>query len=212
LNRGEPFEYSGLSERVEELLGSQEGPGLDFKESVGALSADDLVAFANTDAGGVILLGVRELRDSRGMQAAEVVGCEVGDKAKLNILGKAESCVPPVEVWVILENGDGEKPFYRVEIPPGRNRPYCTSGGTYKIRGDARNEALTPDKLLSLFLETENARFVNRFREAASDLEEGLLEIKRKLLGEMGDIYRQVDSLRADLEKGGYSSPPGVDK
>jgi predicted HTH transcriptional regulator len=110
---------------------------------------------------------------------------------------------------VILENGDGGKPFYRVEIPPGRNRPYCTSGGTYKIRGDARNEALTPDKLLSLFLETENARFVNRFREAASDLEEGLLEIKRKLLSEMGDIYRQVDSLRAGLEREGILLPRG---
>ncbi len=210
VNRGEPAEHAGLSERAGELLGSQEGTGLDFKESVNALSAEDLVAFANTEHGGVVLLGVRELRDSRGMQLAEIVGCEVGDKAKLNILGKAESCVPPVEVRVILENGDGEKPFLRVEIPPGRNRPYCTSGGTYKVRGDARNEALTPDKLLSLFLETENARFVNRFREAASDLEGSLLEVKKKLVEEMGDIYRQVDSLRASLEKGDVA--PGIDK
>lgn len=210
MNREEPAEHSGLSERAGELLGSQEGTGLDFKESVNALSAEDLVAFANTEHGGVVLLGVRELRDSRGMQLAEIVGCEVGDKAKLNILGKAESCVPPVEVRVFLENRDGGKPFLRVEIPPGRNRPYCTSGGTYKVRGDARNEALTPDKLLTLFLETENSRFVNRFREAASDLEDSLLEVKKKLVEEMGDIYRQVDSLRASLEKSAPNS--GVDK
>lgn len=209
LNREEQTEFPGLSERVEELLGSQEGTGLDYKESVGALSAEDLVAFANTDHGGVVLLGVRELRDSKGMQQTEIVGCEVGDKAKLNILGKAESCVPPVELRVVLENRDGEKPFLRVEIPPGRNRPYCTSGGTYKVRGDARNEALTPDKLLSLFLETENARFVNRFREAASDLESSLLEVKKKLISEMGDIYRQVDSLRISLERN--SGKPGID-
>ncbi|MFO7626811.1 MAG: ATP-binding protein [Candidatus Fermentibacteraceae bacterium] len=210
MNHKEPTEHSGLSERAGELLCRQEGIGLDFKESVNALSAEDLVAFANTEHGGVVLLGVRELRDSRGMQLAEIVGCEVGDKAKLNILGKAESCVPPVEVRVILENRDGEKPFLRVEIPPGRNRPYCTSGGTYKVRGDARNEALTPDKLLALFLETENSRFVNRFREAASDLEDSILEVKKKLVDEMGDIYRQVDSLRASLEKSASNS--GIDK
>ena len=59
MNNDQPGEYAGLSERAEELLGSQEGVGLDFKESVGALSAEDLVAFANTEEGGVILLGVR---------------------------------------------------------------------------------------------------------------------------------------------------------
>jgi predicted HTH transcriptional regulator len=209
VNNDQPGEYAGLSERAEELLGSQEGVGLDFKESVGALSAEDLVAFANTEEGGVILLGVRELKDSRGMQQAEIVGCEVGDKAKLNILGKAESCVPPVGVRVILENSEGEKPFLRVEIAPSRNRPCCTSGGTYKIRGDARNEALTPEKLLSLFLETENSRFVNRFREAASDLETSLLEVKRKLISELGDIYRQVDSLRESMERGNPSHSDG---
>lgn len=200
-------EYSGLSERAEELLGSQEGVGLDFKESVGALSAEDLVAFANTEAGGTILLGVRELKDPRGMQRTEIVGCEVGDRAKLNILGKAESCIPPVEVRVILENAEGSRPFLRLEVQPGRIRPCCTSGGTYKIRGDARNEALTPDRLLSLFLETENARFVNRFRGAASDLETSLLEVKKKLVSEMGDICRQVDSLRESMERNGLSHP-----
>jgi len=56
------FEYSGLSPRAEELLGSQESRTLDFKESVGGLSAEDIVAFANSEAGGTILLGVREKR------------------------------------------------------------------------------------------------------------------------------------------------------
>ncbi len=122
---------------------------MDFKESVGGLSSEDLVAFANSRQGGTILLGVREKADFNGRQISEVIGCEIGDKAKLSILGKASSCVPPVHVTIILENSEGRRPFsgWR-SLGPGE--PYCTSGGTYKIRGDARNEPLTPDSLLQL--------------------------------------------------------------
>ncbi len=194
-------EYSGLSEKAEELLGSQESRFLDFKESVGGLSSDDLVAFANSEAGGTILLGVKENKNARGRQVTEIVGCEIGDRAKLSILGKAGSCVPPVEVDVIVENSEGRKPFLRVEIPSGLKKPYSTSGGTYKIRGDARNNPLTPERLLSLFMDTENAQFINRFSQATQDLEEGLSELKNRLLSEMEEIYEHVDKLDRTLSK-----------
>jgi ATP-dependent DNA helicase RecG len=190
-----------LSEKAEELLGSQESAVLDFKESVGGLSSEDLVAFANTDSGGTVLLGVRENRDDRGRQAAEIIGCEIGDKAKLSILGKAASCMPPVEVTVILENSEGEKPFLRIEIPSGPGKPYCTSGGTYKVRGDARNDALTPDRLLQLFMDAENDRFMQRFSRATEDLEHSILDVKSRLLHEMEEIYIQVDRLQQNLGK-----------
>ena len=201
INSEEASEYPGLSEKAEELLGSQESPVLDFKGSVGGLSAEDLVAFANSGPGGAVLLGVREKRSSTGRQAAEIIGCEIGDKAKLSILGKAASCVPPVEVRVILENSEGEKPFLRVEIPSGSGKPYCTSGGTYKIRGDARNDPLTPDKLLQLFMEAENDRFMKRFSSATEDLENSILDVKSRLLHEMEEIYTQVDRLQNNLGK-----------
>lgn len=194
-------EYTGLSEKAEELLVSQESRFLDFKESVGGLSSEDLVAFANTPAGGTILLGVKECKDFQGRQLAEIVGCEIGDRAKLSILGKAGSCVPPLEVFVILENSEGRNPFLRVEIPSGPKKPYCTSGGTYKIRGDARNNALTPDRLLALFMDTENAQFINRFSQATRDLEEGLGELKTRLLSEMEEIYAHVDKLDKTLSR-----------
>jgi len=192
-------EYAGLSEEAEVLLGSQENRELDFKESVGGLSSDDLVAFANSETGGTVLLGVRENKDAQGRQAAEIVGCEIGDRAKLSILGKAGSCVPPVEVTVILENSEGDRPFLRVVIPSGRNKPYSTSGGTYKIRGDARNDPLTPDRLLALFVDAENAQFINRFGEATSELEQSLHEMKKRLLAEMEEIYDHVDRLDKSL-------------
>lgn len=192
-------EYAGLSEKAEELLGSQESRGLDFKESVGGLSSDDLVAFANCERGGTILLGVRENKDEQGRQITEIVGCEIGDRAKLSILGKAGSCVPPVEVFVIVENSEGKKPFLRIEIPSGLKKPYSTSGGTYKIRGDARNNPLTPDMLLALFMDTENAKFIDRFSQATQDLELGLRELKKRLLSEMEEIYNHVDKLDKTL-------------
>ncbi len=192
-------EYAGLSEKAEVLLGSQESRILDFKESVGGLSSDDIVSFANSETGGTILLGVREMKDSQGRQTTEIVGCEIGDRAKLSILGKAGSCVPPVEVFVVVENCDGGKPFLRVEIPPGLRKPYSTAGGTYKIRGDARNNPLTPDRLLALFMEAENAQFINRFSQATQDLEVGISELKSRLLSEMEEIYAHVDKLDKTL-------------
>lgn len=192
-------EFAGLSEKAEELLGSQENRVLDFKESVGGLSSDDLVAFANCESGGTILLGVRENKDEQGRQITEIIGCEIGDRAKLSILGKAGSCVPPIEVFVIVENSEGRKPFLRVEIPSGFKKPYSTSGGTYKIRGDARNNPLTPDRLLALFMDTENAQFINRFGQATQDLELSLHELKNRLLSEMEEIYEHVDKLDKTL-------------
>ena len=190
-----------MSEKAEKLLGSQESITLDFKESVGGLDSSDIVSFANSIRGGTILLGVKEKKDSRGLQTFEITGCEIGDRAKLSILSKASSCMPPVEIFVILENREGEKPFLRVEIPSGPRKPYCTSGGTYKIRGDARNDPLTPDRLLQLFMESENDRFINRFSQATRDLESSILDVKAKLLSELEEIYGQVDNLQKELGK-----------
>ncbi len=190
-----------MSEKAEKLLGSQESITLDFKESVGGLDSSDIVSFANSIRGGTILLGVKEKKDSRGLQTFEITGCEIGDRAKLSILSKASSCMPSVDIFVILENREGEKPFLRVEIPSGPRKPYCTSGGTYKIRGDARNDPLTPDRLLQLFMESENDRFINRFSQATRDLESSILDVKAKLLSELEEIYGQVDNLQKELGK-----------
>ena len=137
------------------------------------------------------------------MQETEIVGCEIGDRAKLSVLGKAESCIPPVELEVFLENSAGRKPFLRIEICSGKNKPYCTAGGTYKIRGDARNEALVPGRLLGMFLDAESVQFVDRFRAATEDIESGLSEIKRKLHLELEDIYNQVETIQNAM-----NSPP----
>ena len=109
-------QLNSISERAHELLAGPEGHTAEFKESLSGLSADDLVAFANTETGGAILIGVREGRDGSGLQTAEIVGERVGDREKLSILNKASSCSPPIACDVIFENL-AVKPFIRIEIP-----------------------------------------------------------------------------------------------
>lgn len=135
-----------------------------------------MVAFANSRHGGAILIGVDEMKIADGRQRGKIVGCPVGDKEKLSIISRAESCIPPVEVQIIVENA-GVLPFYRVEIPGGSEKPYCTSKGTYKIRGDGINQPLTPQRLLTLFVESESHEFIDRFQAATRELEQKMAQL-----------------------------------
>ncbi|MGD8997199.1 MAG: ATP-binding protein [Anaerolineae bacterium] len=185
-------EYRTLSKRARALLMRSEGYELEFKETVQALEPEDIVAFANSLQGGVVLIGVREIETENGRQCGEVVGCPVGDGEKLSILNRAESCVPPIAVEVVVENAD-RKPFFRVEIPSGPNKPYCTAAGTYKMRGNGRTLPLLPSRLLAVFMASENQEFVERFKAATTKLERDLAETQAGL---MQEIERLLGSLR----------------
>jgi ATP-dependent DNA helicase RecG len=196
----EDREFATISERANRLLNREEGFDVDFKRAASGLDAEDLVSFANSERGGAILIGVDETKDGNGRQRAVVVGCPVGDGEKLKILSKANQCVPPVTVSLFVENS-AEKPFYRIEIRSGPHRPYCTSGGTYKIRGDGRNETLYPPQLLALFLKTEGGEFLERFRQATSRLEAAVHESKQKITEELKDVRESVWSMESDIRQ-----------
>lgn len=168
----------GMSEKVRLLLQSAEGLDVDFKANA-KVEAEDLVAFANSADGGMLLLGVEEVTVD-GVQQGSVVGCRVDDDARLAIVNKAAACIPPVTVSVQVE-WEGEKAFFAVTIPSGDDKPYCTANGTYKIRGDGRNVPLVPSSLLNLLLEREGGRFLWRFREATANLETDISELRTKL-------------------------------
>jgi len=169
----EKREYKGISKRARILLSGQEGYDVDFKRSLSGLESEDIVAFANSDEGGAILIGVEEVKMSDGRQRGKIVGCPVGDEEKRKIIDRAESCMPPIEVNIVVENTDST-PFFRVEIPSGPEKPYCTSKGTYKIRGDGVNKPLTPQRLLAMFMQSEGQAFIERFRNATEELEKKL--------------------------------------
>ncbi len=192
------LEYRTTSKRAKLLLQHEEGYEVDFKESASGLKPDDIVAFANSSSGGAILIGVKEIKSLDERQQGEIIGCPVGDKEKLSILNRAESCIPPVEIEIIVENSNYQ-PFFRVEIPSGKNKPYSTAGGTYKIRGNGRTNPLLPPRLLGIFIENEGREFVERFRKATQDLESSLSNLKAETLEEMQGLYLNVLRLEESL-------------
>jgi hypothetical protein len=181
-------EYKALSKKVKSLLTREEDEEVDWKKSLTSLDPEDIVAFANSKNGGTILIGVEEFTDSEGKQKPNIVGCTIGDTNKMRIQTKAQNCIPPIEVIIIAENVKKE-PFYRVEIPSGDKKPYCTSKGIYKIRDDGNNKAITPDKLLSIFIEAESEIFLKRFKTAAKELEDVLY-----------DSYQEINEVKSSLE------------
>jgi ATP-dependent DNA helicase RecG len=193
-----PGEIAGVSTRAQLLLNRQEGKDVDFKRQLSGLASADLVAFANSPTGGAILIGVDEVAGNNGLQRGVIVGCPVGDKERLIILNKAESCVPPIDVEVYVENAD-EIPFLRIEIPSGADKPYCTRKGIYAIRGDGRTKALLPGRLLTLFLETEAEQFFARFRAATGELEGSLKVLKSQVVDEFADLLNRVERMEAEI-------------
>lgn len=191
--------YMTVSQKTKALLNKQEGLDVDYKMTVKGLESTDLVAFANSPNGGTILLGVAEIEEDNGMQKGKIVGCSVGDKERLFILSKAESCIPPVELNIIIENY-ARKPFFRIDIPSGKDKPYCTAAGTYKIRGDGRTNTLLPGRLLSLFLEKHSDLFFNRFREATKELGKNMQISNKFFQKELKEMVRKIINMEDYVE------------
>lgn len=172
---------------------------MDFKELTKGLEPVDIVAFANSDRGGAILVGVAEIRKAKVPQQSLIKGCKVGDKEKLAIMNKASSCVPPISVEVYVENSS-RKPFYRIEIPRGAFRPYCTASGHYAIRSDGLNSNLLPKQLLAMFMEVESGVFIERFREATKELGNEFGRVKGEIINDMVDLSATVDVMGVEVQ------------
>lgn len=183
---------TGMSEEVRQLLMRPEGVDVDFKANT-KVDAEDLVAFANSEQGGILLLGVDE-ETVDGVQRGKVVGCDVDDEARLSIVNKAAGCIPPVEVHVEIERED-DKSFFVVTVPSGKEKPYCTPGGTYKIRGDGRNVPLAPPNLLELLPSLSSQTECDATTNAA---EQALLEI-RKLAKGLNTLAEKVHEITEHL-------------
>lgn len=140
-----------LSALTRSLLARGESREVDYKQSIGQEFNDILVAFANSDRGGYCLLGVADDRDASGRHIGRVVGIEVSDRTRGQIQSRADATIEPIEIELVPEVDDATgKHIYRVHIPPGRHKPYCTKGGRYLIRRDGQNTAITPAMMASV--------------------------------------------------------------
>ena len=73
-------EYRGISKRARLLLSREEGYDVEFKLSLGGLDPQDMVAFANSEMGGAILVGVEDVRTGSGRQRGVIQGCSIVEK------------------------------------------------------------------------------------------------------------------------------------
>lgn len=197
-----PKRLKTVSAATQSLLLQGESSRADFKRAPEGISADDLVAFANSAPGGTILAGVDERTGIDGAQVGVVVGCNVSDAAILQIANKALSCLPPIALEVQIENL-GTLPFLRIDVPSSATKPHCTPKGVYCRRDGSRNRALHPSELLQIFLESEARAFAQKFEAAAGRISDDLIDLQETLDSSIQSMANQLgwaDSKLGDTE------------
>src|SRR4030042_6863058 len=137
-----------LSELKERIV-KGENLHTDFKERIDSLDelAKDIVCFANTD-GGQLILGVTREGTIVGVTDADTVNRTVDNIAFNN-------CEPPITVIQEVINEEG-KAVVVVNIPKGDQRPYRTNRGRYYTRKSSGCFDASREELLRLFQATES--------------------------------------------------------
>lgn len=162
------------------LIQGQEGRNVDFKAKPEGVKPEDFVAFANA-RGGCILVGVEEVRGPEGQQMGLVVGCPAEDRVRQMFVSMAVSCRPSIDINIRVENLAAGQPVFRIDIPEGRSKPYCTASGIYKTRADGQNIPIDPTMMRALLMEEESEAFLIRFRQAAGDLLEEIARLRKEM-------------------------------
>ena len=175
------------------LLSSSESSELDFKRDADAVKHDDLVAFANS-GGGVILVGVDEETGKNGAQKGKVVGCDVSDRERNKIVSRANQCKPAIAVKVTAET-HGKFSIFRIDIPKGGL--HCTPNGTYKIRRDGQTDIIDPSAMAQIIVELERKRILYylraAFRPEIEDVQSDIESRYDEALAEIEDLRSQID-------------------
>jgi ATP-dependent DNA helicase RecG len=131
-------------EKLIELINSGEGPQVEFKEMVPASNnlASEIVAFANTD-GGTIILGVND--------KGRIVGLQFEGNLEEYLMNVCRTnCLPSIIPSYYLEVID-QKRVAALCIPRGADRPYRTNRDHYYIRVGTSKRRASKEELLRLF-------------------------------------------------------------
>lgn len=121
----------------------------DFKERLESPDelAKDLVCFANTD-GGQLIVGVAKDQKVVGVDDSDAVNRLVDNVAFNN-------CEPPISVVQEVLQDDGKRVVV-INIPKGDQRPYRTNRGMYYVRTTSGCRLASREELLRLFQATES--------------------------------------------------------
>ena len=137
------------SEELFERIEKGEDLHTEFKEHLPSNEdlAKEIVAFANTD-GGQIIIGVSDDGEIVGVSNPDEVLRRVDDVAY-------NRCEPPITVLPETVKV-GDRDVVVINVPKGEQRPYRTSSGFFYIRSGSRVRQASRQELLRLFQATES--------------------------------------------------------
>ena len=141
------------ADMINVLIKEGEGLTVEFKEHFTPRIDEDMVAFANTK-GGVILLGVRDNRTVNGEKLTNDL------KARINSV--ARNCNPPILPRIKqLQN------IIAIEVPQGEEKPYNCSSGYFR-RLDGTTQKMSNHELRTMFQEHEKISFEEKTNRSVS--------------------------------------------
>ena len=165
------------------------------------------MAFANA-RGGTIFVGVEENKTIKN-QIANIIGCQISDENKQSFISMSASCRPVININISVENSKTKKPIYRIDIPEGDKKPYCTSSGLYKIRDDGQNIGIDPPFMKAIILESSSDEFVKQFKYAADELLKKLESMQNELEDQISRVesaaHEAIDAAH-DAEQAAYDA------
>jgi len=132
------------AEQLKLFLREGEGLTVEFKEKFSSRIDEDIVAFANTK-GGTLLLGVRD----NGTIAGERLTNDL--KGKINSI--ARNCKPSISVEVSKSDN-----IIVIEVPEGAEKPYSCGSGYYR-RLNGNTQKMNHDEIRVMFRESDVLSF-----------------------------------------------------
>lgn len=192
---GQSNSHKGITSDTRRLLNGLESLTVELKENVDGVKPDDLVAFANRKEGGTIFAGVKDNKhwdDPKAFLVEYLVEQRLTDRAKRQLLEKAMSCIPPVQMQLSEEN-TAKISFIRIDVLPSKSWPHCTSSGKYVIREDGLNHALQPNQLLGMFLDREEGSFLSRYRAATDRFEQLFTNLEFNVESNLHDLNIELE-------------------
>lgn len=144
-----------IPDHIKEIINKSEKRNVEYKKSFDEKDIKDtMLSFANSE-GGKILVGIEESYCEEGHQKGKIVGLPKRniDKDIKTIHNFSINFVPMICFKFneyFLKDG---RMIYVIEIEDSKEKPVCTRGGRYRIRGEKGNNAIFPDMMRAIIFD-----------------------------------------------------------
>ncbi len=126
------------------ILSQQEGQYTEFKRSVSKSISREIVGFANS-GGGCIVIGVNDKGKIKGVTDINE------EKSKIETI--ARNCDPPVPVRISTHDEE-DKTIILIDVPEGKDKPYSCSSGFF-LRSGANTQKMKRDEIIDFIYSSD---------------------------------------------------------